>query len=293
MPESSDELRYQESLLKAQQALMNATKNDLANKTNEDVNNSIEKIEDIMRKLRERVQNAVDKLLQMEVECFAKVNLTACGDIISSHTAFRLLLDDVAEHFEQAAYLESILNGRSESIDVLQQKLSEVSAKIKFLDTRISAAEKAETSETIDLSTTNKKSDISASVTCAEAGKIQFAFDSEEATASSSLCSEDEDSQSTDEGNEDKKYCSDVRVPLNATQDPLWHASSCAVDSDLQALDNLMKNFTETMNSIQTKITASLYKVKVKRPWLDDDIFKDWDHFTMVSILISQFSLWC
>ena len=56
-----------------------------------------------MRKLCKQVQNAVDKMLQMEVECFAKVNLTACGDIINTHTAFRLLLDDVAERFEQAA----------------------------------------------------------------------------------------------------------------------------------------------------------------------------------------------
>ena len=246
------------------------------------MNSSIEKIRDIKRKLSERVQNAVDKLLQMEVECFAKVNLTAYGDIINTHISFRQLLDDVAEHFEQAAYLESILNGRTESTAILQRKLGEVSAKTKLLDTRITNAEEAETSERIEMSTTCRKSDITSSITCTEAGKIQFAFDSEEVIAASSLCSKDEGGH---EGSGDANYCSDARVPLSIHQNPLWHVHSCAVDSDLKAFDNLIKNFITTMNSMETKVTASLYEVKIKRPWFDQDIFKDSDHFAMVSIL--------
>ncbi len=274
-PESSDELRYRISLLKAQQALMNATRNDLADKTNEDVSNSLTKIKEIMAKLQERVENAVDKLVQMEVDCFAKVNLTVCGNIIDSHTAFRLLLDGVAEHYEQAAYLESILNRREETISVLRQKLNEVAVSIKDLNKRILQAQDAETGELIDLST-GRLVDKTSSATCIEAGKIQFTYQSSQEPIDTSKCFEEI------QNDESKKYCADVRVPLNAAQSPLWSVHSCSVDHDLEAFDNLLSEFHHVMNTIDTEITASLHRVDVHRPWLDEKIFQDLDHYTMV-----------
>ena len=276
-PQSSSQLRYQQSLLKAQQALLNATKNDLANKTSEDVNRSLDKIKDIMENLRKRVKNAVDKLIQMEVECFAKVNLTVCGDIINTHTAFKLLLDDVAEHYEQAAYLESILNGRAEALSVLQRKLNEVAGSIKNLDKQISAADDGETSELIDLAT-GKQVNHLASTTCMEAGKIQFSFHTSLSEVDGSVCSNIEPGSKNS-----SQYCSDVRIPLNATQTPLWSVHSCAIDDDLEAFDDKLSNFHADMNSIETEITASLQRVDIKRPWLDQNIFSDSDHYTMVS----------
>ena len=255
---------------------MNATKNDLANKTNEDVNNSLDKIKSIMDKLRKRVKNAVDKLMQMEVDCFAKVNLTVCGEIINTHTAFKLLLDDVAEHYEQAAYLESILNGRSEVLSVLQKKLSEVANSIKNLDKQISTAEDQETSQIIDL-TTGKQVDHLASTTCMEAGKIQYSFRTVLAEVESACSTAEAGSKNSN------PYCTDVRIPLNATQSPLWSVHSCAIDEDLEAFDNLLSTFHAEMNSIEAEITASLQRVDIVRPWLDQNILLDSNHYTMVS----------
>ena len=253
---------------------MNAAKNDLANQTNEDVNASLDKIKVIMETLHERVKNAVDRLIQMEVECFAKVNLTVCGNIIDTHTAFKLLLNDVAEHYEQAAYLESILNGRTEALSVLLRKLGEIASSIKSLDKQISAAEDAETSETIDI-TTGKEVDPLVSISCKEAGKIQFSFHTSLFDADESLCEVE---------GEDSRNCSDVRIPLNATQSPLWSVHSCALDDDLVALDSdVLSTFHSEMNSLEAEIGALLLRVDIIRPWLDPDIFMDSNIYTMVS----------
>ena len=65
-------------------------------------------------------------------ECFAKVTLTIiCGDIFNTHTTFKLLLHEIAKCYEQAAYLEWILNERDDTLSVLLQKLSEVANRIK------------------------------------------------------------------------------------------------------------------------------------------------------------------
>lgn len=273
LPESSDELRYQMSLLKAKQALMNATQIDLANKTDEDVSNSLSKIEDVMNKLRLRVKSAVDKLLQMEIDCFAKVNLTVCGNIISTHTAFRLLLNDVAEHYEQAAYLESIFNRQEDTLSVLRKKLNDIAESIKDLDKRISQARDFETSNLVDIST-GQLIDSSSSTTCMEAGKIEFTYLSSEVPIDTSKCSK----------NPDQKYCADVRIPLNATGSPLWSVRSCSVDYELKAFDDVLADFHHEMNTIDVEIKASLHKVNIKRPWLDEKIFEDSDHFSMVSL---------
>ena len=253
---------------------MNATKNDLANKTNEDVNDSLDKIKAIMQTLRGRVKNAVDRLIQMEVECFAKVNLTICADIFNTHTAFKLLLNDIAEYYEQAAYLESILNGRDEALSVLLQKLSEIATGIKSLDNQISTAEDAETSGIIDLAT-GRQADPLASTTCVEAGKIQFSYHTSSET-DELTCSSDTNSS---------QYCSDVRVPLNATQSPLWSVHSCAIDDDLAPFDEILPKFHTVMNTIETEITASLQRVDIVRPWLDQNILLDSNHYTMVSFI--------
>jgi len=51
------------------------------------------------------IHNSGDRLLQIEVECFTRVNLTMCGVIINGHKAFREILQEITENFEQEEYL--------------------------------------------------------------------------------------------------------------------------------------------------------------------------------------------
>lgn len=263
LPESADQLRYKKSLLLTKQALLNATSIELSNTTSHDVDERLRKLQKSKEELLILVQNGVDKLLQMEVECFTRINLTVCGAIVEGHTAFRIILEDITEHFEQAEYLESILKGRENTLPVLRGKLNEVSSNIKIMDAQISRADKDEIAEDIDASTSSD-SDLTS---CPALGQIKFTFDSRVVTDCSDL-----------EGIE----CFDSRVPVNATTKHLWNVHSCTVDSEMQSF-NLLSNFTKLMNSVPVKVTASLQKVNVLRSWFDIAIFKDADHFTMVS----------
>lgn len=247
-----------------QQALLNATKIELNSKTSVEVNKTLNDIKERISSLQNLIENGVQTLLKMEIDCFTKLNYTVCADIIEGHEAFRYILQDVAEHFAQEEYLQSLLNGRSSTLQVLQQKLLKVSSDIKVLSSQISKAEALDSAEVID--TTIKVGPGVAN--CPGTGQIKFAFDSK---------SVDED---CDDQNESIN-CVDVAIPDNSTSKNLWNVHSCSVDSELKSF-NLFNNFTHLINSNQIKITASLLKVSVHRAWFDPSIF-DIGHYTMVS----------
>lgn len=257
-------------MLLAKQALLVATRSELNNKTSSDIARTQTDIERSLDSIRQLIDNGVDKLLQMELECFTRVNLTVCGEIIDGHVAFRSLLEELAEHFMQSEYLTSILNRKSEVLKVIQDKLSEVVSEIKILDSQIVKRERLEASDAIESSTTSS----SESTSCPGVGQIKFTFDSHSIN-SDEYCQEQ--GTNVDQGN-----CIDIAVPANATSKDLWNVKSCTVDSELRSF-NVLDPFVKLMNSIPVKISASLLKVNVHRPWFDSSLFEDADHFTMVS----------
>ena len=267
LPESADELRYKKSLLLTKQALLNATSVELNSVTNDEINRTLEVLAEKKSDLLRLVQNGVDKLLQMEVECFTRVNLTVCGEIIDGHAAFREILQEITEHFEQAEYLESILRGRENTLPVLNEKLSKVKQDLQSVSSEIVNADRREIAEDIDASTSSDYEVAS----CPALGQIKFTFDSQLKVA-----------EIQQQCPSQKPKCLDFRVPVNATLRSLWDVHSCTVDSELDAF-NQFRNFTFLMNSVPVKFTASLQKVEVKRSWLDMDIFRETKHFTMVT----------
>lgn len=265
-------MQYKKSLLLAKQALLNATKYELNSKTNSDITQTQEEIERSLSEIQTWVDHGVDKLLQMEVDCFTRVNLSVCAEIIDGHTAFRALLVELAEHFAQSEYLKSILNRKTQVVQVIQEQLYRVNSEIRILDSLISKREKGEAEETMEASTSIDKNVTS----CPGVGQIQFLFDSEDIN-SSQYCQDVEDSN-----NDNMNDCIDIEVPANATSRDLWNVNSCSVDSELMSFD-MLKPFVKLMNSIPVKITASLLKVNIHRSWFDPSLFEDSDHFTMVS----------
>lgn len=269
MPESADELRYKKSLLLTQQTLLNATSAELNNVTSTEIDERLAIITEKKNELLKLVQNGVDRLLQMEVECFTRVNLTICGEIIEGHTAFREILQEITEHFEHAEYLESILRGRENTLPVLNSKLNAVEQELQVMSAQIINADRQEIAEDIDASTSSDH-DLAS---CPALGQIKFTFDSQTKAA-----------EIQNRCNSRSDECLDIRVPVNATTRSLWDVHSCAVDSELKSFQQLEK-FTTLMNSVPVKVTASLQKVEVKRSWLDINIFEENNHFTMVSTL--------
>lgn len=213
------------------------------------------------------IDNGVDKLLQMELECFTRVNLTVCAEIIDGHTAFQSLLQELAEHFMQSEYLSSILNRKTQVLQIIQDQLTTVNSKIKVLDSQISKRERVEAAEAIDASMSIDNE----ATSCPGVGQIKFTFDSQ-TVSSEEYCEE------LHSGID----CIDVEVPANATNRDLWNVNSCTVDSALKSF-KVFESFLQLMNSIPVKITASLLKVDVHRSWFDAAMFENADHFTMVS----------
>ena len=278
--ESADELRYRKSLLETEQALLSASRSELSNITSEDIKYTLDLINRSIADLDKKVNNAVDKLLQYEIECFTSVNASACELIISGHTAFKQILDKIAEHFEQANYLQSLLNRRNESLSVIDQKLLNTASQIKVLDANIRTAELRQIEMDMDLSSNNNIETRS----CPEKDKIHFTFNTEDTAPHSYVCNDaTEPEQDKQDGKgENLPYCSDDRIPVDISQSMLWNLASCSVDNQLQAF-GLYDNFTKLMNFAQAKVTASLSKVEIHRTWFDETIFGDWEHFTLVS----------
>lgn len=269
-----------------QQILLNSTMNELSAKTSASVNQTLESIHDSLLQLRTLIDRGVEKLLQMEVECFTRVNLTVCGDIIGGHTAFRSLLVDISEHYAQAEYLKAILQGKSSAISTIREKLVDIFSELQRIQAMINHAEKTETAESVDMSTSSD-ADVSS---CPDQGQIKFAFDSR--TVNSDEYCEDEEyfeegEEGEGEGSGDMiKECVDVEVPANSTERNIWDVHSCPIESELSSF-RLLHNFTQLVNSVPIKIFASLQKVKVHRPWFQPSIFEDSEHFTIVSFTVS------
>ena len=267
--ESADELYYRKSLLETEQALLTASRKELSNITSEDIKYTLDLINRSIADLDTKVNNAVDKLLQYEIECFTSVNASACEVIVDGHTAFKQILDKIAEHFEQANYLQSLLNRRNESLSVIDQKLLNTATQIRALDAKIKTAELKQIEMDMDLSSNNNIETRS----CPEKGKIHFTFNTEDCNGAT------EPGQDGQE--ENLPFCPDDRIPVNISHSTLWNLASCSVDNQLQAF-GLYDNFTQLMNSAQVKITASLSKADIHRPWFDETIFRDREHFTLV-----------
>jgi len=68
----------------------------------------------------------------------------------------------------------------------------------------------------------------------------------------------------------------------------LWDVHSCTMDSELDAFRQHEK-FISLMNSVSGKVTASLQKVDVKQSWLDMEIPRKTQHFTMVFVMRDRY----
>ena len=89
--QSADELRYLRSMYQAQYALLNASRNELHNITSKDILYTLKKINSSLEDLGITVKNAINKLMQYQIECFTQVNVTACEIITGGQTAFKLV----------------------------------------------------------------------------------------------------------------------------------------------------------------------------------------------------------
>lgn len=275
--QSADELRYLKSLFQAQQALLSASRKELHNITSKDIIYTLEKINASLVNLGKTVKNAVDKMTQFQIECFTRVNASACDIITSGQNAFKFILERIAEHYEQAAYLEAILNSRNESIIVIGQKLDEISRQISILDSRIEEANREVIDKDADVAANDNFEVKSCPTTW---GKMLFTYETESTVLDEITCS---GKVSVDVGNQTVPYCFDERIPVNTTKRLLWNLASCSVDLQVKAFDTY-RDFVALMNTATSKISASLTKVDIKRAWFDEAIFRDWEHFTFVSV---------
>ena len=69
-------------IYQAQYVLLNASRNELHNITSKDILYTLKKINSSLEDLGITVKNAINKLMQYQIECFTQVNVTAC-EIIS------------------------------------------------------------------------------------------------------------------------------------------------------------------------------------------------------------------
>jgi hypothetical protein len=265
-------------MYQAQHALLKASRNELHNITSKDIQYTLKKINASLENLGATVKNAIDKMMQYQIECFTQVNASACEIITSGETAFKFIVDKIAEHYEQAAYLQAILNSRNESIIVIGDKMDEITRDIDALNSRIEIAER----ERIDKDTevvANTNFDVKSCPTAW--GKTLFTYESDHTVLDTVTCS---GKVALDVGNNTMvPYCLDEKVPVNTSERLLWNLASCSVDLQTKAFHRY-KDFIILMNTSPSKVSAALTKVKIKRAWFDEAIFRDWEHFTLVSI---------
>ena len=280
VPQSADELRYLKSMLQAQYGLLNASRNELHNITSKDILYTLEKINSSLQNLSKTVNNAIDKMMQFQIECFTQVNASACGIITSGENAFKFILDRMAEHYEQADYLESVLKSRNESIIVLGEKLNDIARQITLLDSMIDKAERKKIEMDADVAAKENFETKS----CPTAwGKTLYTYESEHTVLDDVTCS---GKVAVDVGNNTMvPYCLDERIPVNTSKRSLWNLCSCSVDYHTKGFGRY-DNFVSLMNTAPSKVSATLTKVDVKRAWFDEAIFEDWEHFSLVSITI-------
>ena len=276
--QSADELRYLRSMYQAQYALLNASRNELHNITSKDILYTLEKINSSLENLGVTVKNAIDKLMQYQIECFTQVNATACEIITGGQTAFKFIIDKIAEHFEQAAYLQAILDSKNESIIVMGNKLDEITREIDILNSKIETAERERIDKDADVMA-NTNFDVNSCPTAW--GRTLFTYESDHTVLDPVTCS---GKVAVDVGNNTMvPYCLDERIPVNTSERLLWNLASCSVDLQTKAFHRY-KDFIMLMNTAPSKVSASLTKVNIKRAWFDEAIFRDWEHFTVVSM---------
>ena len=209
------------------------------------------------------------------------MNASACSVITNGETVFKFIIDKIAEHYEQAAYLESVLESRNETIIVLGQKLNDIASDIKVLDSRIGLAERRQIEDDMDISA-GDNFEVKGCPT--SYGKTLFTYETEDTVLDEIACSGKE---AVDIGNDTLvPYCMDERIPINSSKRLLWNLASCSVDLKLKAF-NSYNDFVTLMNNATAKISATLTKVDIKRTWFDEAIFKDWEHFTLVRCYIA------
>ena len=265
-------------MLQAQYGLLNVSRNELHNITSKDILYTLKKINSSLEDLGRTVRNAVDKLMQFQIECFTQVNASACAIITSGETAFKFIIDKIAEHYEQAAFLEAILNSRNESIIVIGDKLDEIERQMDVLDSKIEKAERERIDKDADLAA-NANFDVKSCPT--SWGKTLYTYESEHTVLDDTTCS---GKVAVDVGNNTMiPYCLDERIPVNTSERLLWNLASCSVDLQTKAFGRY-DDFITLMNTVPSKISASLTKVNIKRAWFDEAIFRDWEHFTVVSM---------
>ena len=263
-PQSTDELRYRKSLLLAQQAMLIGMKKEIDDATSTHLSNHIGNITSNLEVLQGHVNNSVERLLDDELECFTNVNSSSCADVNGRYTNFRFTLDQIAEHFAQVNYLETILYGNLNNSQLIDETLEEVASNLTVIDAKIAVAKVVEQEETLDISTDHS---VPLGTSCSEYGHVQFSFSSPATTGD---CAVDSDE------------CKYQMVPSNVLDKGLWNVQSCSVDDELKSF-YLYDSFVAQMNNAAFNVTASLRKVVVERPWFDANLFEEARHYKMVS----------
>ena len=260
--------------------MLNASKNELHNITSKDILYTLDKINSSLLNLDEKIKNAIDKLMQFQIECFTQVNANACKIITSGENAFKYILDKMAEHYEQAEYLESILKSRNLSIIVIGQKLIDIQRQISVLISMIDKAERDNIERNADLTARENFEVKGCPVTW---GKTLYTYESDKTILDDATCS---GKLAVDIGNDTMvPYCLDWRVPIDSTKRLLWNLVSCSVDHHAKGFGRY-NDFVLLMNTAKSKISATLTKVDIQRTWFDEAIFRNWEHFSLVSIKI-------
>ena len=234
----------------------------------------LDDINENLEELQEDVNTTVNEILMNEIDCFTKVNVSACSEINSGYTGFRYTLDQIAEHFAQVDFLESLLYDKTSNIELIDEKLEEVTSKLKVITAKIATAELIEQEESLDISISHSTPQGSS---CYDCGAVKFSFTSESVT------------YGCESGEEDCN--NDITASSSALQKSLWNIRSCSVDNELKSF-NLYESFVSHMNTARFNITASLKKVVVDRPWFDVTLFKQ-AGFTLVSDGASAWELYC
>jgi hypothetical protein len=260
--------------------MLKASQNELHNITSKDIIYTLDKINSSLLNLDEKVNNAIDKLMQFQVECFTQVNASACKIISTGENAFKFILDKMAEHYEQAEYLDSVLKGRNLSIIVISEKLIDIQRQISALISMIDRADRDNIERNTDLTSRENFEVKSCPITW---GKTLYTYESDNTILDDVTCS---GKLTFDIGNNTMvPYCLDGRIPIDSTKRLLWNLVSCSVDHHAKGFGRY-NDFLSLMNTAKSKISATLTKVDIQRTWFDEAIFRNWEYFSLVSIKI-------
>ena len=158
--------------------------------------------------------------------------------------------------------------------------MNEIDGKMGTLDSDIENAERERIDKDADVAS-NENFDVKSCPTAW--GKTLFTYESDSTVLDDVTCS---GKTAVDIGNHTMvPYCLDERIPVNTSRRSLWNLCSCSVDHHTKGFGRY-DSFVSLMNTAPSKISAALTKVDIKRAWFDEAIFKDWEHFSFVSIML-------